>query len=973
MLKLFTGIGGILTIVTSVAVSACANNKNENKNSKYAKYLKALETGDGSKLSLDELVEGHKWVMSQSSDDKIKKLKEIFPNGIEKISYTANKNDSHFNSVFDFTGSHTPLFKIGTSATGAYLIEQEKNEIILSGVNFTTDGDIGLIKNSKIYFDMLNYLVRNNKKETYKIGVIGNANQVNTYLSNNSFSANTTSLNLNGLSDELKKEEIDKYDLIVANEYSDHIDFVADYNKPLMMHFPSQWWVEKTWNYIFDKFQIFLTSNGGTFRADSLVGEHPVNIKEDINLDNTYEGVASIGSKEIDSLLELLYNDDLKVTAQSGAFDNTVKDGNPKHDWNKITLDNDGRTVQKAAYAGLKQVESIVKGFDKINCDVFDTNLNYYKGILLQADYYRSLVEYSKDTDYKLDLWDYDNSTSTLSLRKDIAPVFKAIFADSSVLYSRKSNLAQPDLGDFSPNEDNVRKMTTKDYSLKVKAGRDPHNVGSSTGIYIKAGETASITLKTNTADNVSVIISSLRDGTIRPEWPTRYKRPYSIRGNFISLKYNKEIKISSPHGGPLYLLSNSSDISTYDIQFKNTLKHPTLLNHKNQQDVLSFLEDIQSNPINWIDIKSDYAELHMNRETIIESLKFRLYNGNVEKFVEHYNKYTTGGNFEYAGYTGDGLNDLSDDVKNWGRNIGLYDQMYDQSIHGKRWTQHYNIERPTCGDLCSGNPADQWAPHFRPTSWGENHEVGHNLQAGRLKVYDGKSGEVSNNIFPVNADYKLQLNEPALNYISPKNGKKMYFERTNYTELFDLLNESHNNNESPSTNHTLWAGDANYFTRLGAYHQMRQVSQTHDFYTIAYIYHRFIDYYTENDSRFTNEIRDKLKISSYSREDARENIKGGDLFAIVASNVSGNDVTDFIEGLGIKVSDKAKNQIASEGYASKIPKGLFYVYQEEGKYQHYIQNENGEFNGDITLSDMEMPTYSDIITFGNGKKYTKN
>lgn len=943
---------------------------------KYEAYEQALRTGDGSALSLTELIEGHEHIMSSGDASAIDKIKEVFPNGIEKIPYSAGKSDAHFNSLFDYTGKHTPLFKIGHTTTGAYLIEQAKNEVILSGVNFTTTGNIGEIKNSNIYTDMVKYLTRNHDGVSQlKIGIITNywvQNDVKTYLDNKIPNNNyiIENVSLSGLTTDVQKQEkFGQYDLIIANSFEDSVQYALESTTPLLMHFESNWWVTKPWTYIFDKFNIFMTSDGGTFRADALAGIHPTNIKEDINAGGTYESIANKRSKEIDSLLDILKNAKLEVTPQTGAYKEKNKDGNPELNWSKVIIDNDGRTVQEAAYSGLKQVESIIQGFDKLNNDIFDGGLDYYKGILLQADYYRSKVEYDKDRNGNLNIFTYNPSTELSTMKKDILPTFKALFADSSVLYSRKSNQAQTDLGDFSPQEDRIRAQQVINKTSTIKAGRDPHNVGSSTGIYIKAGQEVSIKLKTNTTNNLKVRITTLRDGSLRAEWPTRYLRPYSIQSNWIQLKYDEEVKLSSPHGGPLYLLSDSENLANYEIEFKNVLEHPTLFNHNDPMEVAKFSQDIKDTIFNWIDIKSDYAELHMTKESANTSMALPMFNGDVKKYVEYYNKYTIAYNFEFAGYSGDGLTDFTEKVKNWGTSMNLYNEMYDQTIQGRRWTQHYNVEKPTCGDLCSGNPADQWAPYFRPTSWGENHEIGHNIQPGRLKVYDGASTEVSNNIFPGNIDFRLQQDDPSLNYYSTDgNNTQMYFSRTNHNGLFEFLNNEHLKNSVANSGHALWDGD--YFLRLTAYHQMKFASQSEDFFTQAYIYHRFIDYYTENDNRWTDEIKTKLKLTTYSRTDARNKLVGGDFFAVLASDISGNDVSEFLEGLGIAVSDQAKQQIVANGHTNKLGKGLFYVYEEKAKYEHFQQIQNGEFNGIITLVQMAMPTMNDFVPFGSGKTY---
>ncbi|UXM82142.1 hypothetical protein N7V09_21320 [Shewanella seohaensis] len=58
-----------------------------------------------------------------------------------------------------------------------------------------------------------------------------------------------------------------------------------------------------------------------------------------------------------------------------------------------------------------------------------------------------------------------------------------------------------------------------------------------------------------------------------------------------------------------------------------------------------------------------------------------------------------------------------------------------DASLHTRSIIQHANYDQNAhCGSGCSGNPWDA-AWNISPTGWGDNHELGHNLQTNRLNV----------------------------------------------------------------------------------------------------------------------------------------------------------------------------------------------------------------------------------------------
>ena len=65
----------------------------------------------------------------------------------------------------------------------------------------------------------------------------------------------------------------------------------------------------------------------------------------------------------------------------------------------------------------------------------------------------------------------------------------------------------------------------------------------------------------------------------------------------------------------------------------------------------------------------------------------------------------------------------------------GKKSEVSDASLHTRSIIQHANYDQNAhCGSGCSGNPWDA-AWNISPTGWGDNHELGHNLQTNRLNV----------------------------------------------------------------------------------------------------------------------------------------------------------------------------------------------------------------------------------------------
>ena len=102
------------------------------------------------------------------------------------------------------------------------------------------------------------------------------------------------------------------------------------------------------------------------------------------------------------------------------------------------------------------------------------------------------------------------------------------------------------------------------------------------------------------------------------------------------------------------------------------------------------------------------------------------------------------------------------------------------------------------------------------PLGWGENHEMGHNLQRERLKIYSGRSTEVSNNIFPLHTQWSWTVAQGLAKHpdqTSPSN-----------QSAFSILQTAISAGTAASSSHPLWSGTGSYdnaFQRLAFFMQL--------------------------------------------------------------------------------------------------------------------------------------------------------
>ncbi|WP_154724462.1 ImpA family metalloprotease [Thiothrix nivea] len=599
-------------------------------------------------------------------------------------------------------------------------------------------------------------------------------------------------------------------------------------------------------------------------------------------------------------------------------------------DLNKVT-DAAGNSVAQLFNDGASAIRSRLLEWDSSGIDVFSLGSEYdlFKLAVLAGDKYRANIQYPMD-----------------KIATDDTAFYQALFADFTVHYSREGNAYQPDMGDFTDAQAALNAATTKTairtYTPTV------YGEWTSTGLYAPPGKVITVRRTDSSDSEVKFRFNLLREST-RLWNENKYSRPRYMSSPVVTLEKGQTYTFSTPYGGSVYLGWNGveSGATPFTVEVTGVLDNP-LLDAFDAVSIQSFLNDVLLTDSDWVDIKTPYAEIHSLKSYVLKSFDSQdgtTGNGytpeDVQAYIEDLNNYLIAGNYEYAGFTGTGLQPLNDEASGFCGEFSLNSVDYledgtlrelctDAIIHAKPRIQHINADiNAACGALCSGNPFDSYAP-IDPLGWGENHEMGHNLQRGRLKIYDGRSTEVSNNIFPLHTQWRWTVDQGLDKHptqTSPAN-----------QEAFTLLQNAIAANTPANINHPLWSGSGTYdnaFLRLSFYMQLAYTQQSWDLYTKLYLMERIYTDAIKSDTKWSA-VKDLLGFGSYPRADSdgvsgndATTLSGNDFMYIAASNIAGKNYSDFFEAWGIEVSQMAKDQVAALGITTQVPKLFYYVHDE--------------------------------------------
>ncbi len=603
-------------------------------------------------------------------------------------------------------------------------------------------------------------------------------------------------------------------------------------------------------------------------------------------------------------MLEHLVNNSFAINS-STMPPNTV-DGD-KVNFEEIADPSSGKNLEDVYQDPIDNLRSSIKFYDNQGINILtQDHLKHLQIPIYLGDLYRNSLEYN-GYEFYADIYGSADDV-------DYNQWFKTFFTDLTTHFARPDNKRNFDLGDFSPRESEIQQLPT--FTANFDYELTPSSHVTAVGVYVKAGQPTVVKRTDSNPNDLLLYVNYQRDGATKlfHEKGRSYSRPALDRSHGVRLAVGGQVTLSSPIGGPLFVsVPNNEDSDSISFRISNVLKNP-VISGVSDSDIQNFEDTLADSPFNWVTVITKEVQLHSIASKFAESMSD--YGYDVKKFIEDIVTYTLG-NFGYAGYLSDTLPDHSDSIKQFCSDLGITDLCADRSIHRRKSVQHVYVDRAACGSLCSGNPYDRSTAYI-PGDWGDSHEIGHNLQENRLKIYSSRSTEVSNNIFPVESR-RLKAIEL---------GEDTYDVRSNFADTFELMKAGIgllNKDEHP-----LWSGTDTYskaFERLGFYNQLLFASGDTEFYTKMYLLQRIAENRDNDDSDWDN-YKAQLGFSHYSRDEF-QNVNGNDFMAISASLLMNKDVSQFFEGFGIAVSDAAKAQIASQAYLKSISMGIYYVDNE--------------------------------------------
>jgi len=565
---------------------------------------------------------------------------------------------------------------------------------------------------------------------------------------------------------------------------------------------------------------------------------------------------------------------------------------------NTLTINkNDNTTLGQSFMYGATNLKTQLASFDEKGENLFGTTHTneILKLAILLGDKYRENIKYPM------------NKSTT-----NQQTFYKALFADHVINYSRPNNPLQPDLGDFDlqPTHNGEALVSQEKSFLPTN-----YDEWTSSGFYALPSKTMTIT-RTDTSNNeVFLKFNILRADSTRLWGTNQYSRPRFLQSNQIKIEKGKSYKLSTPHGGGIYVYSKAveSDAVAFSLKFENVAQHP-FLEAFDEASINAFSSKLDTSTINWVDIKTPFVEIHSLTSKIKEALSSY---PTVKAYLDDVKMYLIDNNLNLAGFVGDGLF-LNSSVASFCDEKTL--DCTNALIHKKPKVQHINSDhKAACGSGCSGNPFDvSWAVEAR--GWGDNHEFGHNLQVKRMKIYDGKSTEVSNNIHPLYTNWKYLSNNNIESHI-------LIEKRPPHQEAYKILQDAIKLSTSATEAHPMWSEGGTYDKageRLSFYMQLVYAHENWDIYTKLYLMNRIFEDGIKTDAKWTA-VKSKLGFGTYNLTEANA-INGNDFMCVALSYMSGKSHVDYFTAWGILVSDKAKAQIQSYGLSNAPMPVVFYA-----------------------------------------------
>ena len=450
-------------------------------------------------------------------------------------------------------------------------------------------------------------------------------------------------------------------------------------------------------------------------------------------------------------------------------------------------------THARRYFTAIQGLQTVFNGINSYGLDMFKTsiglNTQTLRLLTLLANKFRVGPRLPTDTAVAIKY--------PIDPRTDGISVTRALFADWIVPMSTLSTPRASDLGSlwcFDGDAYETGTCRTPSFpnigSYQLILNSTISDEWTSTGFTQVPGRAATVTLTNDPGIPIAVRTFATRNANSRTSEYTSagkplYNRPQFPVGTWIFLRPGVPTTVNSPYGGPLYVSLDGSSLSSprqASLKFANVSKHFAVLDARDDNALKRLAQDLMSISAYWVDIVGTGFELHVPAGKLKQSLSSAGLDVGVGRRI-YYNTTTSGlgqimidykknwaeKEYRMAGLKIDGeaLNSsLPAEVRQACQFLEW--DCLNKTIHRITGVQHLTYDAyAACGQLCSGNPiTSSTAP--APISWGEGHELGHNLQRTALNIYwpDTRLGtqmdainkwtnylmrstEVSNNIFP--------------------------------------------------------------------------------------------------------------------------------------------------------------------------------------------------------------------------------
>ncbi|CAM2964877.1 ImpA family metalloprotease [Vibrio mytili] len=503
----------------------------------------------------------------------------------------------------------------------------------------------------------------------------------------------------------------------------------------------------------------------------------------------------------------------------------------------------------------------------------------------------------------------------------------KAYVSDAMVTYLRTAGEAQPNMGTFALTDQGQLPVSPQQETVTVTL---PAESGfTALGRYIKPGRTATIELVDAGNASVSFYINTTPNGGTRVWNPEKgsgivgYARPRFLKSPNMPLNPSEPVEVNSPYGGTLEVRFNGAVAGqTLTFNVTNVGTQP-VLNLRENGNVSSFVDELMQTPFEWAEIKLDGVEIHTRVDKMLSVVNNDIYAGDLTRYLNELDYYFIGGAYHMAGFAG--TKPLSAAVLAQCNQFGW--DCENAELHQLPNVQHITAgNTAACGAGCSGNPYTQMQG-VNPRGFLESHELGHNLQYQEFRVDGGISGEVSNNIFPLQKNGRLYQDF----------GVDLGSNKVDYEATFDMLVAGlKSGNSSDKLNQDLWT-DASYsaqgnkrlafYTQWALYWADKQNSSdaktAWEIYTLLYLHAReFLAADVDNSTQETEDdwdnVKGKLGFSTYAtrpdQDGSRNSQYGNDYLLITLSKLTGHDQRNVFDMWGIKYSSAATQQLDTFG-----------------------------------------------------------